>query len=40
MALEEKRKEAERKAETFQEAPNEVGKLYPRKFIISESCFR
>ena len=27
MALEEKRKEAERKAETFQESPNEVGKL-------------
>ena len=37
MALEEKRKEAERKAETFQESPNEVGQLSFRNFRNPES---
>ena len=32
MALEEKRKEAERRAETFQESPNEVSQLSFRNF--------
>lgn len=43
MALEEKRKEAERKAETFQESPKEVTLKYPKQvFLIigNEFCER